>query len=525
MVSSADPALHRKLVWLAFFRIVTVTVLLAGAGAVSWQARGDAAAALAPLYVTIAAVYAVTIGISLGLRRRAAHAAMAYVQIALDVAVAAAVVACTGGSESVFVFMFSLGVVNGAILLFRRGALAGVGLAVVGYLVAVLGFSGPPWSWAVVLVHCSAFGFTGVLAAYLAEQLRTTTERLAARESDLAVITALHHSVVESLTSGLVTLDPASRITYMNSAAERITGVSLQAVRGRPVQEVVVFPAQGGREEIEFVNARRERIRLGYTVFKLRTREGQEMGTAAIFQDLTLLRTMEAAMQRSERLADLGRVAAGLAHELRNPLASMSGSVELLRARTPAGGDERRLLDIVLREAERLDQLVRAFLSYARPPPLRRQRTDLAALLGETLDVFTHDPDAASVGLARDLLPAWVECDADQIRQVAWNLLKNAAQARATVGPGGRIEVSCGSEAGGCWFRVHDDGPGIPAADRERIFLPFHTTKERGTGLGLAIVHRIVDEHGGRVEVEGPPAGGTSFVVHLVEAPAVRAVG
>jgi two-component system sensor histidine kinase PilS (NtrC family) len=330
---------------------------------------------------------------------------------------------------------------------------------------------------------------------------------------------------VESLTSGLVTLDTAGRITYMNSAAERITGFDLAAVRGRPVAEVVEFPAGGGREEVEYVNARGERLRLGYTVFKLLTREGQEMGTAAIFQDLTLLRTMETAMQRSARLADLGRVAAGLAHELRNPLASMSGSVELLRARAPAGGDERRLLEIVLREAERLDQLVRAFLTYARPPPLRRQRNDLSVLLGETLDAFVHDPAAGAVELVRELAPAWVECDADQIRQVTWNLLKNAAQARAAVGPGGRIEVACGSEVGGCWFRVQDDGPGIPAADRERIFLPFHTTKERGTGLGLAIVHRIVDEHGGHVEVEAPPAGGTSFVVHLVDAPPVRAVG
>jgi two-component system sensor histidine kinase PilS (NtrC family) len=525
MSSSVDPALHRKLVWLAFFRIVTVTVLLAGAGVVSWQARGGGAAELAPLYATIAAVYAVTIGISLGLRLRIAQVAIAYVQIALDVAVAAAVVACTGGTESVFVFMFSLGVVNGAILLFRRGALAGVGLAVVGYLVAALAVDGSRASWAVALVHLSAFGFTGVLAAYLAEQLRTTTERLVARESDLAAITALHHSVVESLTSGLVTLDPGRRITYMNSAAERITGFSLHDMRGRPVEEVVVFPAAGGREEVDFVNARGESLRLGYTTFPLRAREGQAMGTAAIFQDLTLLRTMEAAMQRSARLADLGRVAAGLAHELRNPLASMSGSVELLRARAPAGGDERRLLDIVLREAERLDQLVGAFLNYARPPPLRRQRTDLSALLGETLDVFAQAPEAGKVTLVRELALAWVDCDADQIRQVTWNLLRNAAQARGAFGTGGRIEVSCGTEAGGAWFRVADDGPGIPPADRERIFLPFHTTKEHGTGLGLAIVHRIVDEHGGRIELDAPSAGGTSFRVHLVDAPAVRAVG
>jgi two-component system sensor histidine kinase PilS (NtrC family) len=524
MADTADPALHRKLVWLAFFRVVAVTVLLVGAVAVSWEEREEAVAALAPLYATIAIVYGVTIGMSVGLRRRAASTLIAYVQVALDVAVAAAVVASTGGAESVFVFMFSLGVVNGAILLFRRGALAGVILAIFAYLLATRSVAGPRASPVTVLVHCAAFAFTGILAAYLAEQLRTTSASLAARESDLAAMRALHHAVVESLTSGLVTLDPEGRITYMNTAAERITGFELEVVRGRPVDEVVTFPAGGGREEIECVNARGERLRLGYTVFPLRDPAGVQSGRAAIFQDLTQLRAMEDAVQRSARLADLGRVAAGLAHELRNPLASMSGSVELLRAQAPADGDERRLLDILLREAERLEQLVHSFLTYARPPPLRRQRTELHLLLREILDVFSHDPVASGALLVRDLEPAVADCDADQIRQVAWNLLRNAAQARAAPGAG-RIEVSCRAEPGGCWFRIRDDGPGIPPADRDRIFLPFHTTKERGTGLGLAIVHRIVDEHGGRVELEHPPGGGVAFVVHLLDGPPLRAVG
>jgi two-component system sensor histidine kinase PilS (NtrC family) len=524
MAHPADPALHRKLVWLAFFRVVALTILLGGAGLVTWEAHGAASGALAPLFITIVAVYAATIVIAVGLRRHTAPAAIAYAQIALDVAVAAAVVASTGGVDSVFVFMFSLGVVNGAILLFRRGALVGVILAVLGYLVAVRLGSDAPASLTTVFVHCAAFFFTGALAAYLAELLRTTSERLAERESDLATMTALHHSVVESLTSGLVTLDPAGRITYLNSAAERITGFTTAQVRGRPVGELATFPATGGREEIEYVNARGERLRLGYTVFPLHDPGGQQNGTAAIFQDLTLLRAMEDAMQRSARLADLGRVAAGLAHEIRNPLASMSGSVELLRARAPKDGDERRLLDIVLREAERLDQLVQNFLAYARPASVRRRRTELGALLTEVLDVFVHDAVAAGVRVERDLQTVPVECDPDQIRQVAWNLLKNAAQAMGAT-PGRPIVVSCRPETGGGWFRIRDGGPGIPAADLERIFLPFHTTKERGTGLGLAIVHRIIEEHRGRIEVESPPDGGVAFVVHLFDAAPSSAVG
>jgi two-component system sensor histidine kinase PilS (NtrC family) len=513
---SPSPSLHRKLVWLSFFRVVTVTVLLGGTAVVSWQVRGEVTGALAPLYGAIIAVYLATLGMSVGLRRGRGERTIAYLQIALDAGVAAAVVATTGGAESVFVFLFSLGIVNGAILLFRRGAIGGVALAVAAYLLSAVALDPGRPSTVTVFVHCAAFALTGVLAAYLAEQLRTTSERLAARESDLAAMTALHHSVVESLTSGLVTLDPSGRITYLNSAAEAITGHRRVDVQGRRVEEVVSFPAGGGREEVEYVNARGERLRLGYTVFPLRTRDDEPLGTAAIFQDLTRLRTMEEAMQRSARLADLGRVAAGLAHELRNPLAAMSGSVELLRGRASAGGDDQRLLDIVLREAGRLDALVSAFLDYARPPPVRRRHTELGALLAETLEVFAHDPAATGAILSPSLVPAWVHCDPDQIRQVVWNLLRNAAQAR---GAGERlhIEVACGTEPGGAWLRVHDDGPGIPASELDRVFLPFHTTKERGTGLGLATVHRIVDEHGGRIEVESPPGAGAAFVIHLVE--------
>lgn len=513
--SGAEPGLHRKLVWLTFFRMVTVTVLLGGTALVGWQVGGEAGAYLAPLYGVVAATYAGSLVFAVALRRRAGLVAVAYAQIALDVAIAAAVGSLTGGVESVFVFMFSLAVVNGAILLYRRGAVAAAGMALLGYLVMLAA------TWrsgaapvVTVFAHGGAFVVTAALASYLAELLRSTGERLAEREGDLEAITALHESIVQSLTSGLVTVDRAERVTFLNAAAEQVTGIPLARALGRPLHEVLPFQAGTGRDEVEWSNARGERLTLGYTVFPLMGRGGAAIGSAAIFQDLTRLRAMEQAFQRSERLADLGRVAAGLAHELRNPLASMAGSVELLRGQATIGGDERRLLDIVLREASRLDELVTEFLRFARPPPLRPGAVDLASLLDDALRVFAHDPAAAGLALTRELAAAPAACDSDQIRQVVWNLLRNAAQALGS-GRGGRIAVACGGEDGGAWFAVEDDGPGIPAAERERIFLPFHTTKERGTGLGLAVVQRIVDAHGGRVEVRSAPGQGARFTVHL----------
>jgi two-component system sensor histidine kinase PilS (NtrC family) len=193
----------------------------------------------------------------------------------------------------------------------------------------------------------------------------------------------------------------------------------------------------------------------------------------------------------------------------------MSGSIELLRAAPGLGDEDRRLMDIVLREAVRLDQLVGEFLAFARPAPLRRVRVDLAEVAREALQVFANDPAAERVTVEAALAPAPADCDPDQLRQVLWNLLKNASDALAGSGQGSRIRVACGDDGAGAWLEVADDGPGIAPADAERIFLPFFTTKQDGTGLGLATVHRIVDAHGGAVSVESSPGAGARFRVRL----------
>ncbi len=507
--------LFRKLGWLTLFRLLTVTVLLGGTAFAVWSAPGMMGDAAVSLFRLVLCTYVVSLAFAIALRWRAALPALAYAQVALDVAIAAAVVSLTGLAESVFIFMFLLGIVNASILLFRRGAVASAALSLAVYLPLVtLGAPTRPQT-ATLFIHAIAFVATAALASYLAEQLRRTGERLEEREVDLAAITALHESIVQSVASGLVTTDGAGRITFLNRAGEQLTGLRAAEVRGRHAERWfgALQPASG-RDETDFVNARGERLRLGYTLFPLVARGGAEIGQAVIFQDLTELRAMEARMQRSERLADLGQVAAGLAHELRNPLASMAGSIELLKGAPDLREADARLMDIVLREAGRLEQLVAAFLAFSRPAPPRREVVDLDRVLGETLEVFAHDPAAARVRVERALQPTKTWGDPDELRQVFWNLLANAAQAAAGDAPA-TVRVACGPDGAGARFAVEDDGPGIAPGDLPQLFTPFFTTKERGSGLGLATVQRIVDTHGGSVTVESSPGQGARFVVRL----------
>jgi two-component system sensor histidine kinase PilS (NtrC family) len=505
------PGLHRKLLWLNLYRLALNTVLLGGTAAMSLRSRrpGDGVAEL--LYALALVTFVAALGVALSLRRGRGLRPLAWIQLGTDLGIAAVIVALTGRTESVFVFLYLLAIVNGAVVLYRRGAIAATLAAVGLHLVAGLwlGSQGAP---STLFVQIAAFLATGALASYLSDILRTTDERLAARESDLAAITALHESIVQSVTSGLVTLDHAGVVTFLNRAGEQMTGLSAAEVVGRPApKEFQTFGTETARGEAAFTAASGQVLRLGYSSFPL-LRDGRRIGAAVIFQDLTQLRAMEERVLRSERLADLGGIAAGLAHELRNPLAAIMGSVELLRE----GGDA-RLLDIVLREAGRLEKLVEQFLAFARPAEPRRTRMDLCDTAAEALDLFAHDPLSARTRIQRDLRPAPTMGDPDQIRQVLWNLIRNAAQA---IEPrGGEIRIATRADGpGDAVLVVEDDGPGIAPADRERIFLPFYSTRSNGSGLGLATVHRIIDAHGGSVTVDSAPGAGARFVVRLPQA-------
>jgi two-component system sensor histidine kinase PilS (NtrC family) len=487
------------------------------------------------------------------------HKRFAAVNVATDVAIVSGLVGFSGGVDSVFAFLFVLVAVYGALLFERRGALATAALAVFAHGLVLLaaetgwlpaappGSEGPrPLVLAVWAVNAGAVLLVAVLASLLGTALQRTGEALRERTQDLTRLAKLHQHTVESLMSGLLTTDLAGRITSFNPEAERITGRAAASTLGCDVESVLpgirrralagdASPAPS-RVRTPYTSTRGERLHLGLGAYLLKDAEGVPSGHIVIFQDVTQVVEMERELRRSERLAAIGQLSASIAHEVRNPLAAISGSIQVLGRRTPALADDpeaARLMQIVLRETDRLNTLITNFLQYARPAPRRVSEVLLANAVDEILRMFeTVRPEG--VRIASRVEPGLsLRADPEQLQQVLWNLVLNAAQAMEK---GGRLEIQAGAAerppqeaAGGRrneeqarqdWVEiaVADEGVGIPMDALDRIFDPFFTTKRGGSGLGLATVHRIVEQHGGSIRVESALGTGTTVRVRLPRA-------
>jgi len=242
-------------------------------------------------------------------------------------------------------------------------------------------------------------------------------------------------------------------------------------------------------------------------------------GVVAVFQDLTEVREMERRARRNETLAEVGALAAGIAHELRNGLKPISGSVEFLQRELKLHGEEAQLMDLIARESARLNKFVTELLSYSRERDLALEPVSLGDHLSELVSVLRHDPRRAQgvdVRLERGADDVRVPIDREQMRQVWLNLAANALEA---MGERGTLVVRWKpAEGGGIAVEFCDDGPGIAANDLPRVGEPFFTTKRGGTGLGLAIAQRIVERHGGMLTLESETGHGTTARVNLPEA-------
>jgi two-component system, NtrC family, sensor histidine kinase PilS len=543
----SDSAVRRRVVQLMTWRLVITTILLGSAAAI--QLTTAATAQPAPLYLLIAGTYALSVGYGLSLRLTSRAPWLVDVQLALDALTVAAFVWVTGGILSYFSFIYVLPIMAAAALHFRKGALliAMLSMGLYAGTVALQYSHAPfqPWSvWEpgmpvdlprgvvaeyTVAVHLLGFVAVGLLTGSLAERVRTADEQLTDASTAIANLQAYSEHIINSLTMGLVTSDLEGRILTFNRAAETITGHARTAAAGRPAAEVLRLPpdfvasldpdsphAGSRRADYRYRRPDGTEIDLGLSATTLETSSGTS-GFLFTFQDVTTIRRLERDARMQQRLAAVGEMAAGIAHEIRNPLASISGSMQVLRKELALNGEQSQLMDIVLRESERLNETIRSFLAYARPQRFGIARLDLRPVLQDAALLLRN---SAEVGQAHVVdvdvpaLPVLCEADEGQVRQVIWNLATNGLRAMPR---GGRLTLAARREPGNSAgvLVVRDEGVGIPEGELDAIFQPFHGTFEKGSGLGMAIVHRIVNDYGGEIRVTSKPGAGTTVEVRL----------
>jgi two-component system sensor histidine kinase PilS (NtrC family) len=529
-------------------RILVVTLLL-GLSLAFQVTRGDV---VPTFYALIVFTYVITIVYAVLLRFLVSQAGLTWftwLQVGMDFLLETILVARTGGIESPFAVLYVITVTVASLVPRRRVGLVTssactllFGAVTTVQYVALL----QPFGWLLPSkltaaetlqtfgVYSLAFLVVGLLSGVLADQLRHADQSLREKEQGLTRLQVFHENIVQSISSGVFTTDETGRITSFNPAAQEATGYDAAGVKGREWREVFNWhpsePSEEGaltslapvRFEVECKRADGSRLVLGMTVSPLHE-QGRQTGLVGVFKDLTLIRDMEEEMRRREWLASLGEMSAGMAHEIRNPLGALAGAMQMLRKDVRSDETSQRLMDIAIREARRLDNIITEFLQYARPPALRLAEHDLNKVLADTLDLIQHEARsrkgmAIATALASERLPAQV--DQDQLKQVFWNLATNAFDAMSgggtlKIGTGLRTVDAGGRRADVIEIAFQDTGEGIPKANFDKIFLPFFTTKKEGSGLGLAQVHRIVDLHGGWIKVESEVGKGARFVLCL----------
>ena len=544
--------LRARLSTLIAVRLVVSTLLLGSAIFVLVNRPGTFP--VNPFFFLIALTYAVSV-VYLGTIKHADRRPwLVDVQLAVDALVTSAFIAVTGGITSYFSSLYLLPIIAASTLRFRRGALQVAALSAVLYLglvaaqyVDVGSVSGtwlvvapsdlPTPRFAQYTVAINLFGFFAVafLSGSLAEGLRSAGVRLERASHQMADLRAFNEYVIDSLLSGLATTDENGRVLTFNRAASSITGLAADAVIGRDIVPMLQLPpnvraslaalseSRSLRLDREYRVADNKTIDLGLTVTTLPFPDGR-VGYLFTFQDVTDLRRLERNARLQQRLAAVGEMAAGIAHEIRNPLASMSGSIQVLRQELPLNEEQAQLMDIVLRESERLNDTIRSFLAYARPQRFAVSRLDVRKTLQDTALLIRHGSDARDdhvVEVDVPSEPVWYDADENQIRQIVWNLATNGLRAMAR---GGRLRLAVVATAGEVELIVEDQGRGIPEEELDEIFQPFHSSFEKGTGLGLPIVHRIVTDYGGTIQVSSRVALGTTFRVKLPLRPAIQVV-
>ena len=538
----ALPNLDRHLRWLIAFRLVMISSVLLSYLVFELSSRGELPE-FNLLFVLVAATYIASI-VHIGLLTMLAARPLwhAYVQFAGDLLLVSGLVYFFGGITSPFSMLYLVVIMVSAVILNRRAALTIAGLAYILYatLLAALARNWLPalsvlptdleLSFRIsynLAVHLFGFYAVALLTSYLGESASRAEEELAQKTGSLADLEVFHRNVIQSISSGLISTDLESRVTSVNRAALEILNTTEAALLGRPLPESRLFSQEEWSAAASATSADRrtrselvvergdERLPIGFTVTRLTDAHEVPAGWIVVFQDLSQWRRLQEELRLKDRMAAVGELAAGLAHEVGNPLAAISGSVQLLSGSLAAGPQERRLLDIIVKESLRLDRTIKGFLRFARPRERAAARFDIAALLAENTALLRNSEEATGRHefiLELDPQSKRLTGDADQISQIFWNLARNALRAMPD---GGQLRIRGRLRGESYSIEFSDTGHGMSEEQRAKLFHPFQSFFDSGTGIGMAIVYRIVQEHGGSIQVESQPAAGTRIVVSL----------
>jgi len=542
-------SLRRKLLWMSWLRVASLLVLVAATAFFAGEPRASLLEVVRGTLMRVAMIWlvpaAIWFPILMAIRTHRGLVAVAIAQSVQDALLSALLVAATGGTGSAFTFFFSLNIIVAGILAGGLGTWFAIALSatLMGVIASMeLGALGIPWFLAEMLhrgdtspvlyslvLNLVAFVSIGILSGFLLNQMQRADLQRERYRTSLEDLKQLHESILASLNNGVITCRLDDRVLHVNRAAERLLGLDMRSSRGRNLFDLLpdlrpLVERGSGPCDFRCSSADGSERWLQVGISPLMDRMGEPIGRILDFSDVTHVRRLEEQRKADERLAVIGKLSAVVAHEIRNPLAAISASAQMLQASLALEDGERRPLDIMIREIDRLNEWITELLDYARPRTGEWTTVDLGELLAEVLDVVRGMPQAVQHAVRQDLEPGvFLMGDRHRLYRVFLNLCKNAVEAMDRPGEVLVWMRVSREDPPVAVVRVIDNGPGISPEDLPRVFDAFYTTKARGTGLGLAIVKQACQEHHGDVTVRSVPGLRTEFEVRLpLHAPAGR---
>jgi two-component system, NtrC family, sensor histidine kinase PilS len=532
---------NKPLHFLLFLRVLILTVLLGLSVLMQFRSTNMSFPPISYVGYFIASVYLFTIISVLSLLRIKTTEAFTHIQLIIDSLLVGCLIIFTGGTQSIFTIMYYLPIISAALLRLKQGGLLLAALSTLGYgMIVFLEFfkyiptflhefwSSPLTDILIAMhyfaVHGFSFFMVAVLSSILSERLRKTEDELSRTSLNYNRLTQLYKQIVDNIPTGIITIDSNGIITSFNQASELITGFKASELINKNLAQNIPELSSTKEEKkypfFSFTNKNNSKIPISYSRTPLNSKDGTNFSQVITLQDLSAIKKMEQQVKQVEKMATIGEMAAKIAHEFRNPLAAISGAAQILKGETETRPETKQLMDIIIRESDRLEGNINDFLQFSRPSIPEKKWFSLIALIKEVFLLFLQMPDQkCNCKLIMDI-PEQLDCWADphQIRQIILNLISNSCS--LSTNQAGEIIVKSfidkkDNQTEWITIEICDNGPGISENIIKTIFEPFFTTRENGTGLGLAIVRQLTENHNGRIRVKNNQEEGCTFSIHL----------